>query len=37
MRTEEVELQQWALGEAMMRTHVEVTVEGCDSMIQQNL
>jgi hypothetical protein len=34
-RTEEVEPQQWALGEAMMRTHVEV--KGCDAMIQQKL
>jgi hypothetical protein len=34
-RTEEVEPQQWALGEAMTRTHVEV--KGCDAMIQQKL
>jgi hypothetical protein len=34
-RIEEVEPQLWALGKAMMQTHVEV--KGCDAMIQKKL
>ncbi len=36
-RTEEVDPQKRALGEALMLTHVESWSKGCDSMIQQTL